>query len=125
MSRLAIANCVLTLLLATPSLAWGQRPSVRPSRYEPAYGPTISPYLQYSRPGIGVVNNYYNFVRPRVQLRSSLRMQERQIDRLNREVQQQARTASQIRDSGVAPTGINSRYMNFLHYYPSSPLGRR
>ena len=125
MSRLAIATCVLTLLLATPSLTWGQQPTVRPSRYEPAYGPTISPYLQYSRPNVGVLNNYYNFVRPRVQLRSSLRMQERQIDRLSREMQQQARTASQIRDSGVAPTGISSRYMNFSHYYPSSPAGRR
>ena len=123
MSRLAIAICVLTFLLATPSLTWGQRP-IRPSRYEPAFGPTISPYLQYSRPRSGVLDNYYNFVRPRVQLRSSLRMQERQIDRLSREMQQSRTTVSQIRDSGIAPTGVNSRYMNFSHYYPGSSAGR-
>ncbi len=124
MSRLAIAACVLTLLSISSSSVWGQRPA-RPSRYQPAYGPTLSPYLQLSRPPIGILNNYHSFVRPRIQLRSTLRTQERQIDRLYREVSRQARAASRVRDSGVTPTGIHSRYDYHSHYYPNFSAGRR
>jgi hypothetical protein len=118
MARLTLVTCVLVVFsVVQPGLA--QQPQTRPSRYEPAFGPTISPYLQYSRPRSGPLNNYYNFVRPRVQLRSTLRTQERRLDTLNRDIQRVSQSASQVRGSGAAPTGTHSSYMNFSHFYPS------
>jgi len=126
MLRIAVIACTLALVHTSLSPAFGQRGASRPSRYEPAYGPTLSPYLQFTRPGVGILDNYNNFVRPRVQVRSSIRTQGRQIERLTQELQQ-AQSASQIRGSGVAPTGIHARYMNYSHFYPksSSSAGRR
>ena len=119
MPRLAVIACTLTLLLISSASAWGQRPA-RPSRYESAYGPTLSPYLQLSRPPNGILNNYHNFVRPRVQLRSTLQRQKQQISRLKRNVSRNTRATSRVRSSGVAPTGAHSSYDNYSHYYPGS-----
>jgi hypothetical protein len=89
------------------------------TRYSPPYGPTISPYLQYYNRRIGVFSNYYTFVRPEVQLRSTLRNQQQELTNLDAELR--AAEASRIRESGVAPTGTGSVYMNYLHYYPQGP----
>jgi len=124
MLRFAVATCVLLLFSAVPPLVWGQHPRERPSRYEPAFGPTLSPYLQQNSLSTGVLNNYYNFVRPRVQLRSMFKTQSRQIEQLHQEVRR-SRTVSQARSKGITPTGISASFMNFSHYYSISPARRR
>ncbi len=99
----------------------------RPTRYQSPSGPTLSPYLLYSRRPLGVVDNYHAFVRPRVQLRSTLSTQDRRISQLDgnvRDVQRDVRTLSGVRPSGVAPTGTGSSYLNYSHYYPQAG-GRR
>ncbi len=118
MTRFAIVTCVLVLFsVAQHSLAQG--PQNRPSRYEPAFGPTISPYQQLFRRPSGSLNNYYNFVRPRIQVRSTLRSQEQRLDALNQDVQRASQKASVVYGSGAGPTGIHSLYMNYSHFYPS------
>ncbi len=118
MTRLAIVTCVVVLFsVAQPSLAQG--PQNRPSRYQPAFGPTISPYQQLFRRPSGSLNNYYNFVRPRIQVRSTLRSQEQRLNNLSQEVHRASQNASGVHESGAGQTGIHSLYMNYSHFYPS------
>lgn len=110
----------LGLVVLLPSEASAQ--VQRPYRYEPPAGPTLSPYLLFSRRPTGVYDNYHAFVRPRLELRSALRFQEQQIGQLDRnlrDVRGDVRTLSEVRDAGIVPTGVGSSYLNYSHYYPS------
>jgi hypothetical protein len=119
MARLILPLALGCILCASQS-AWAQRLQ----RYQPPYGPTLSPYLEYYRRPSGVLNNYHMFVRPRVELRQTLRSQQQQILTLDRELRRAA--VSQVREAEVAPTGTGSGFMNYSHYYPSAGAsGRR
>ena len=123
MTRNLLTVCCLSfaLLVALSHPASAQQR--RPLRYEPPAGPTLSPYLLFSRRPTGIYDNYHAFVRPRLELRSTLRVQNDEIGYLNRnlqEVQGDVRTLSEVRESGVAPTGVGSSYLNYSHYYPSA-----
>lgn len=123
MNRLSILIACAAMLLASQT-AYAQRSL---PRYEPPYGPTLSPYLLFSQRPLGGYDNYNAFIRPRFELRSTLRTQNGQLLQLNRnvrDVQRDVRTLSTARDSGVAPTGTGSSYFNYSHYYPTS-RGRR
>ena len=93
----------------------------RPTRYEPPAGPTLSPYLLFSRRPTGIYDNYNAFIRPRFELRSTLYTQNQELRYLDRNLQAvegDVRTLSKIREAGVAPTGVGSSYLNYSHYYP-------
>ena len=117
-----LSSLVLAFLLQSAKQAEAQQPP-RPSSYRPPAGPTLSPYLLYSRRPTGIYDNYNAFIRPRIELRSTLRTQTRQIGQLDREVrdvQRDVTTLSEVRQLGVAPTGIGSSYQNYSHYYPGA-----
>jgi hypothetical protein len=116
MTKWNVAWAMGLILLAAASASAQRR---GPARYSPPYGPTISPYLQYYNRPVGVLGNYYTFVRPEVQLRATLRAQQQQI--VNVETQVQAAEASRIRAEAVAPTGTGSTFMNRSHFYPGGP----
>jgi hypothetical protein len=87
-------------------------------------GPPLSPYLLFSRRPTGIYDNYHAFVRPRIDMRTALRVQDQQIGYLNRNlavVERDVRTLSTVRESAVAPTGVGSAYMNYSHFYPTAP----
>jgi len=125
MLRLKLVMLLAAMLWATfasqDALAQRRWPR-RPTGYQPPAGPTLSPYLELSRPPTGVYNNYYQFVRPSIRTRATFREHHQELSELNREVrdvQREVGTLSQVREAGVAPTGIGSVYMNYSHYFSS------
>lgn len=104
------------VLLAQSAEAQQRMPPFQPSK------PALSPYLYLTRPQFGYFPNYQTFVEPyRIQERTN-NINQTQINRLNREVQQQQTTLRQ-QLAPVAPTGTASVYGHTSHYYSSSPTG--
>jgi hypothetical protein len=85
--------------------------------------PTLSPYLNLLRndgDDLGGLPNYHTFVRPMLQQQRTNRSTSRQIQGLSQEVQAVNRQlAYQSSESSVLrPTGHQTVFMNFSHYYP-------
>lgn len=78
--------------------------------------PTISPYLNLFRDETDqALPNYHTFVQPQKRQLEYNRMQQRQLQSLNRQVQ---RTAFQQPNTGaVPPTGLQSRFGDTGQYY--------
>jgi hypothetical protein len=98
---------LLGVALATPD-ASAQR------RYQPAYGPTITPYLQYLNPNPGPTNAYYSYIQPRRQMQQTLRQIQSSFQ------QNQAglnAVNTQLMRRPQMPTGSATTYLNFSHYY--------
>ena len=97
--------CLLGIVLAA-STAEAQR------RYQPAYGPTMSPYLQYLNPNPGPINRYYSYIQPQRQMQQTLRDLQTSLQ------QQQAGLNTLAAQSQFqTPTGSASTYLNYSHYY--------
>lgn len=123
---------VLALSLVGLCLVGGQECAAQVARYQPNT-PTLSPYLNLSRFNNGGLPNYFALVRPQIQQRqvnlqqqALINRQERQIVRLQNEVQ------SGITPAG--PTGSNSWFMipgnqtsflNTSQFFPEPNRGRR
>jgi hypothetical protein len=86
--------------------------------------PTVSPYLNLLRPeSETAMPNYQTLVRPVVERRRQASRQAATIGRLqSRVTNMQGQMAGQRRGSQFT-TGHPSRFMSYLHYYPS--LGPR
>ena len=104
------------LLLAQASYGQNQRPRYQPSR------PTVSPYLYLSRQETNGMPSYYAFVRPYERQsqvnqaqQGQLRTQQGEIQNLDNQLQ--------VRQTGAAPTGSNSTFMNYSHYFPTTAGG--
>lgn len=109
---LVIASAAL--LTALPASAQGRRPY---SPYQPAR-PTISPWFNLYRQDGGALDNYHTFVRPEIQLRTTLRQQAYDINRQGRDIQAMRQNMSGVkRAMGIRPTGSGSMFMNYSHYY--------
>jgi hypothetical protein len=74
------------------------------------------------RPQQGILPNYYQFVQPQVRLNEELQQQQNQLERQS---QRLMRLATQMEGGAglegrrrIAPTGTQSRFMNFGHWYP-------
>jgi hypothetical protein len=115
----------LALVLACGVLV---APASAQRRYRSPFGPTLSPYLDFFRRDNGALGDPYNaWVRPRQNLRNELYQQQRSLYNLNRElrdVNREVQDLELLRESGAAPTGTGSRFMNFSHFY-RMPSGRR
>ena len=121
--HLLMIGCLILAIFAVGADIAGAQQRRRPVRYEPPAGPTLSPYLLFSRRPTGIYDNYHAFVRPRFELRSTLRVQNHELGQLNRNLQDvrgDIRTLSEVREAGVAPTGVGSSYLNYSHYYPGA-----
>ena len=89
-------------------------------RYQPRT-PTFSPYLDYFRRDVGALDVYNSIVRPNRELRSTLSRQQSTLLQGRQRIEQ---LQTQV-DSGVSPTGVGSRFMDYSHYYSKRPAGRR
>jgi len=68
------------------------------------------------------VTNYHTLVRPQLEARAAARQQQRSIAQVQQQVNTIQRDFRQVRQTGVFQTGHPTRFMTYLHYYPS--LGR-
>jgi len=81
--------------------------------------PTLSPYLDLLRNDGGVLPNYQQFVRPRLQLRSNLAQQAQAIERQRRAINTlNRRTLNTSRPTG-ATTGVRSGFLQYSTFYPA------
>jgi hypothetical protein len=115
--RASVMLLMLGCVFASTVPAMGQRYSV-PS-YQPATS-TLSPWFNLYQRNTGPLDNYHMYVRPQLQLQSTLQRQDANIQLLGQAVAQPLE-----QKSAAAPTGTGSGFMSYSHYYPSlSPTGR-
>ena len=121
-SRRLIFPLVLALVVGAADLCLAQGGRYRSygGRYSSPYGPTLSPYLDYFRRDTGVLDPYNTFIRPRRQLQNQI------ADIVQQEQSETARLQQQIqgiRAAEAGPTGTGATFLNYSHYYRSSPTG--
>jgi hypothetical protein len=85
----------------------------------PGATPTLSPYLGLLRSRSGVLPNYQQFVRPQIQLRSTLSRQQRAIDLQSRSIRAVDRRVSTLRDPRDSTTGVRSGFRQYSTFYPA------
>lgn len=110
------------IFLLLPLLATAQEPV---PRYRSPYGPTLSPYLDYFRRDVGVLDRYNAFVSPQIQQRQRFRRIEQGVDAYQRDVRQMREEIAEIREPDAPATGTASDFMNFSHYYRVPAAGGR
>lgn len=110
-----------TLAMVTAAIVTCAASTGSAQLYRPPAGPTITPYLDFFNVPINpMLGNYHTFVRPRADLQSrlsdlgtSVRNQDRRLDRLSDDFQQ-------TRHAQAAPTGTGSTFMYHSHYFPGT-----
>ena len=125
-------SLVLAVSVASLCLAGGREGAAQVARYQPST-PTISPYLNLTRFNPGGLPNYYALVRPQIQQRqinlqeqARLRFQERQIIRLENEVQQVlAPTGPTGTNSWFMVPGNQAKFLDTTQFYPPPIIRRR
>jgi hypothetical protein len=127
MKRIPLLICTAILAMASVGLAQNPgRPGYRSRRlpYTPPAGRTITPYLNYLRRDVGVLDPYNAWVRPTLNLNQFENEQRRAVRELDRglgqvrlDVRQNESELLQIRETGVAPTGKQAGFMNYSHFF--------
>jgi hypothetical protein len=103
------------------SLAFCPPPVAAQGYYTPPGGSPFSPYLELYRPNPGLLNQYYQFMIPRVELRDTLTQHQASLNAIQNQVQS-VRTQIQPQPTPViGPTGVRGGYMNYSHFYRGSP----
>ena len=102
---------VLGVFVAASSASAQYAPRYRPAR------PTLSPYLNLFRSDAGLLDNYNTFVRPQQQLRETLRRQDLMSQRQGAALNALGQRVTQQQDPALRPTGHQSSFMNYSHYY--------
>lgn len=126
MKRLGLL--ALSISVVTLAEASAQYPSVRTQPNQLRQGrltrPTVSPYLHLANQPTNVDGTpryggiYQTLVRPQLEQREFTIDQEREIARIQSNMLQlQNQLHGQI-STGVRPTGHQSRFMSFSHFYP-------
>lgn len=123
----AVGAALLTFaapLKATAQQFYGGMMGGSPGRtYQPAAGGPISPYMNFFRNDrVGPLGNYNAFVRPTLNLQSTLQQQNQFLLQQQREIGQLgAQLQPGALQQPIAPTGTAARFMDYQHYYPSMP----
>ena len=113
---------LLFVVVVGTTLATGRRACATGSAMEPSRGRQVPSQLNYFRfDGLsGLLDNYNGIVQPQQNLNYTLQsMNARQQS----DYRANQRDISQIRDAGVAPTGVGAGFMNYSHYYGRSGGG--
>jgi hypothetical protein len=116
MTRLCCVACLaagLSISLAPPALGQGL--------YTPPAGSPFSPYLELYRPNPGLLNQYYQFMVPRVQLRETLSQQQASLNSLQSQIQSVKTQLGPVPTAVIGPTGVRGGYMSYSHFYPGAP----
>ncbi len=98
---------LFTFALWSPDAAHAQRRSYRTSR------PTISPYLDLLRVQTGALPNYYELVRPKLEIQESFRQQQARIVGLQQRLRRVQGTVDEI-------TGIGGQFRTNAPYFRNS-----
>lgn len=120
------ARTTLSQMPRRSSLASASAPAARPFQ-KPFQGvesvqseSTLSPYLNLDREETALdLPNYHTFVRPQAEQREANRLQQRQIQMLQRQVQNNSTPFGrpQQRTSNLQGTGTTARFMDTAQYY--------
>lgn len=90
--------------------------------------PTVSPYLNLitQAQSTGFAPIYQNVVRPQMEAREAQLRQDSDISRIQSQLSQmRADYGRQQNQSGQVSTGHPSRFMTYLHYYPTMGMPQR
>lgn len=95
------------------------------SPYSAPAGPTVAPQMNLFRNDVGAMFDPYNqYVQPAEQVQSRINQVRRQDDarfsQLRSQVGQLQGDMRQIRETGAAPTGTGSRFMNYGQYFQTN-----
>ena len=104
------------LLFVEASHGQNQRPRYQPSR------PTVSPYLYLSQQENNGMPSYYAFVRPYQRQSQVNQYQQGQLNTQQTDIKS-LDNQFQLRQTEAAPTGSNSTFMNYSHYFPTAGGG--
>jgi len=108
-------------VLATTQAASAQSPR---GRYSSPSGPTLTPHLDYFRRDNGVLNPYFNFVRPKFQAYDELRQLESRLQQQDLRQAELRQDLQAVRETPAAVTGTGATYMNYSHFYPTARQAR-
>ncbi len=119
-------------MLQACTLLPAQHCSAQVTRYQPS-SPTVSPYLNLTRPSYGGVPNYFALVRPQIQQQNYNRQaqnligrQQRDILALQNEVQQELQPVSATgKGSWFMAPGTRERFLDTSRYYPQPSFNQR
>ncbi|WP_149498591.1 hypothetical protein [Roseiconus lacunae] len=103
---------ILVAVFFSPAIVQSQSPLGTYTRT-----PTLSPYLDLLRTDSGVLPNYQQFVRPRLQLQQQLQSQAQQLDRQSRAIRSINQRVTQPTVRGTE-TGTSTRFLNYSTFYP-------
>lgn len=98
---------IMSFALWAVDSAHAQRRSYRPRR------PTVSPYLDLLREPTGVLPNYYELVRPKLQIQETFRQQQARITGLQQRLRRVQSTVDEI-------TGISGKFRTSTPYFRNS-----
>jgi hypothetical protein len=120
-----VARSIALTVLTGVGMSLAAAPSAAQGYYTPPGGSPFSPYLELYRPNPGLLNQYYQFMIPRVQLRETLNQQQASLNALNTQIRS---VQTQLRPQPapvIGPTGVGAGYMSYSHFYSGSPgVGR-
>jgi hypothetical protein len=114
----------LGICLFSVSEAFAQR------RFTSPAGPPISPYMEFFRLRTGPLDNYNQFVRPRVALNNNLSQQQAGLRAMQGQVGNMQSFLRRAEETGfqsgptLPPTGRVPTSMNYSHFFPGMG-GRR
>jgi hypothetical protein len=124
MARLQVSfvmlACAACIDLGFAQQACGQIPY----RYSPPAGRTLTPYLNFFRQDVGVLDPYNAFIVPQRDLEYRLKGLGAAAQRQQAEIQTTQHQLNRIYQSGAAPTGTGGRFMNYGGYYRSPIIAR-
>ena len=125
--RFLVLCGVVVLAASVSSSVTAQPPTAK--RYVPSR-PTFSPYLDYFRRDVGVLNPFHTFQTRSIRQNQMIQQQRDQMVRdqqqLRRQRQELTRVQSEVRrfrESGAGPTGRAATFMNYSHYFGARKPG--
>lgn len=115
---LTVSGICLFAIGFAPTSAHAQFP-----RYRSPAGSPLPNALNFFRGNNGLLDPYNAWVAPTQRLKDDLRT----INLRQQELQNEVTTNTDIRESGISPTGTGSMFNNRSHYFPttSQPARRR
>lgn len=117
MKRIVFA--ALAAVALAPGVVQAQAmPYVRPQVYNPYSRPTISPYLNLTRPGANPALNYYGLVKPQMETTQALQHFQQELMPLTSGLGQAAEQTGIRQQSLLPTTGHQTTFYNYGNYFP-------
>ena len=125
--RFLVLCGVVCLAVSVSSSVNAQPPTAK--RYVPSR-PTFSPYLDYFRRDVGMLNPFHAFQTRTIRQNQMIQQQRDQMARdqhqLRRQRQELTRVQGEVRrfrETGAGPTGRAATFMSYSHYFGAQKPG--